>query len=378
MSDRSVSIRDIAKAAGVSHSTVSRALHDSPLISLEVRQRIQRLAQEMGYTPNAVAQSLKGQRTTTIGLVVTSIADPFVGRVVRGIEETAQDAGINVFLSVSNNDPQREMAVIEAFHRRRVDGVISAAAQIGGQQTQRLAHSKIPTVLINQQADAGTGELHWVEVDDYAGARQAVDHLLALGHRAIGYLGAGNRPRSNRRRLAGYRAALSAAGSAGDERWIKVAPPERRLHSDDVADGQASLPELLRAGITAVFCYNDMIAVGALLACRELGVAVPDQLSVIGFDDIELARYVTPPLTTVHQPKLRLGELAMRMLLDLLDGRPVSNQMLSTELIVRASTAPPPETQRALAGKEPPCDNTPPKTSSCSQATQPTRASSSR
>lgn len=342
MNRRSVSIQDIAREAGVSHSTVSRALHDSPLISQAVRQRIHLLAQEMGYTPNAVAQSLKGQRTGTVGLVVTSIADPFVGRVVRGVEQVAQAAGIDVFLSVSNNDPQREMAVIEAFHRRRVDGVISAAAQIGGQHTQRLARSRIPTVLINQQADAEAGALHSVEVDDCAGARQAVDHLLAQGHRAVGYLGADNRPRSNRRRLAGYRDALSAAGSAGDERWIKVAPPERRLHSDDVADGQALLPELWQAGITAVFCYNDMIAVGALLACRELGVAVPGQLSVIGFDDIELARYVTPPLTTVHQPKLRLGELAMRMLLDLLDGRPVSNQVLSTELIVRASTAPPP------------------------------------
>lgn len=378
MNRRSVSIQDIARAAGVSHSTVSRALHDSPLISPAVRQRIQLLAQEMGYTPNAVAQSLKGQRTGTIGLVVTSIADPFVGRVVRGVEEVAQAAGIDVFLSVSNNDPQREMAVIEAFHRRRVDGVISAAAQIGGQHTQRLARSRIPTVLINQQADAEAGALHSVEVDDYAGARQAVNHLLAQGHRAVGYLGAGNRPRSNRRRLAGYRDALSAAGSAGSERWITVAPPERRLHSDDVANGQALLPGLLQAGITAVFCYNDMLTVGALLACRELGVAVPEQLSVIGFDDIELARYVTPPLTTVHQPKLRLGELAMRMLLDLLDGRPVSNQVLSTELIVRASTAPPPETQRALAGKEPPCGNTPPKTSSCSPATQPTRTSSSK
>ena len=100
------------------------------------------------------------------------------------------------------------------------------------------------------------------------------------------------------------------------------------------------LPELLSAGVTAVFCYNDMIAVGALLACRELGVAVPEQLSVVGFDDIEIARYVTPPLTTIHQPKLRLGELAMKMLLDILEERPVQNHILSTELVQRASTAP--------------------------------------
>ena len=111
-----------------------------------------------------------------------------------------------------------------------------------------------------------------------------------------------------------------------------------RTKPDDVAAGQALLPELLRAGVTAVFCYNDMIAVGVLLACRELGLSVPAQLSVAGFDDVEVARYVTPPLTTVHQPKLRLGELAMQMLLDMLAGRPVENQLLPTELVVRGST----------------------------------------
>ncbi len=340
MNRRSVSIQDIAREAGVSHSTVSRALHDSPLISPAVRQRIRLLAEEMGYSPNEVAQSLKGQRTNTIGLVVTSIADPFVGRVVRGIEDVARAARINVFLSVSNNEPEREMMVIETFHRRRVDGVISAAAQISGPYTQRLAQIKMPTVLINQQAETATEQLHSVEVDDYAGARQAVEHLLALGHRSIGYLGAGNRPRSNRRRLSGYRDALAAAGAAANEAWIRIAPPDHRYHTDDVEDGQTHLPELLSAGVTAVFCYNDMIAVGALLACRDLGVAVPEQLSVIGFDDIEIARYVTPPLTTIHQPKLRLGELAMKMLLDILEEHPVQNHVLSTELVQRASTGP--------------------------------------
>ena len=150
---------------------------------------------------------------------------------------------------------------------------------------------------------------------------------------------AGNSPRSNRRRLAGYRDALAAAGIAGNEAWIKVAPPDHRYHTDDVEDGQTHLPELLSAGVTAVFCYNDMIAVGALLACHD-GVAVPEHLSVIGFDDIEIARYVTPPLTTIHQPKLRLGELAMEMLLDILEDRQVQNHVLSTELSNEPAQAP--------------------------------------
>ncbi len=338
---RAVSIQDIARAAGVSHGTVSRALHDNPLISADVRDRIRQLAQEMGYTPNAVAQSLKQQRTHTIGLVVTSIADPFVGTVVRGIEEVAQEAHMSVFLSMSYNDPQREISVIETFQQRRVDGIISAAAQLSGRHGPRLARIAVPTVLINQQAETDSGLLHSVNVDDYSGARLAVEHLVGLGHRRIGYIGAGNRARSNRRRLAGYRDALDAAGIEPDPAWVRIADPGHKFHTEDVGDGRAFVVELLKAGSTAVFCYNDMIAVGALLACRERGVAVPEELSVVGFDDIEAAEYVSPPLTTVRQPMLLLGRLAMEMLMELLNGRPVENHVLAAELVPRASTCAP-------------------------------------
>lgn len=339
MSRRAVSIQDIALAAGVSHSTVSRALHNNPLISPEVRQRIHELADEMGYTPNAVAQSLKGTRTNTVGLVVTSISDPFVARVMRGVEDVAQAANISLFLSAAYNDPEREMEVIETFHRRRVDGVISASAQICGDYLARLVQINMPSVLINQQAESDSERFHSVDADDYSGACQAVEHLLALGHRKIGYIGVSNRQQSNRRRLAGYRSTLAAAGIACDPAWVQIVPPPADFNASDVVDGQAHLTALLPRGITAVFCYNDMIAVGALLACRALGIAVPEQLSVVGYDDVEIAGYVTPPLTTIHQPKLRLGELAMKMLLDILDGRPVESQRLPTSLVVRGSTA---------------------------------------
>lgn len=339
MNKRTVSIQDIAESAGVSHTTVSRALRDSPLIRKEVREQIQKMAQSMGYIPNAVAQSLRGQRTSTIGLVVTTIADPFVGRVVRGIEEVAQQYNLSLFLSVSNNDPDREVAVIENLHRRRVDGIIVAAAQLTEQHEKRLAGINVPTVLINHQAESRLEHLHSVSVDDYSGAREAVDYLLRLGHRQIAYLGAGNRPRSNRVRMEGCRDALAAAGLALAPERVRVAPADHRYHSDDVQDGQALLPELISAGATAVFCYNDLIAVGAMLACRALGIAVPGQISLVGFDDIELAQFVTPALSTVHQPKLRLGQLAMEMLLDLMAGRPVQDIVLPTELLVRGSAA---------------------------------------
>src|SRR4051794_23250435 len=166
----------------------------------------------MGYTPNALAQSLQAHRSHTLGLVVTSIADPFYTDVVLGVEEVARPAHFSVFLSASHNHPDQEAAVIETFQRRRVDGILVASLRISSNYEERLSRLKVPTVLINNEAASGGQLLHWVTVDDYTGARLATDHLIRLGHRAIGYLGVDNRPRSNQQRLAGYQAALAAAG----------------------------------------------------------------------------------------------------------------------------------------------------------------------
>jgi len=337
--DQSVSLQDIARIAGVSHTTVSRALRDNPVISLIVRKRIQELASEMGYTPNAIAQSLKGKRTNTIGLVVTSISDPFVGRVVRGVEEVAQKAGIGILLSVSNNNPDQEMQVMEFLHRHRVDGIITVSSKVSVEYRKRLERIKVPTVLINQQAETSGDLFHSVSVDDYNGARLAVGFLANLGHQAIGYLGVTNRPLSNRRRLEGYRDALAAVGINARDQWIKIANSVNYDEEDDVQDGKTLLPALIQAGVSAVFCYNDMIAIGALIACRELGLSVPQRLSIVGFDNVPFAQYITPPLTTIHQPKLRLGQIAMEMILSMLTGATVDDAVLPTEIVVRESTS---------------------------------------
>ncbi len=335
-----VSIEDIARSAGVSHSTVSRALRDSPLISVDVRERIRSLAAEMGYTPNAIAQSLQTRRTSTIGLVVTSIDDPFLSDVVKGVEEVARVGGFSVILSATHNDPDQEMAIIETFHRRRVDGILVASSRITSKYKKRLDHIRVPTVLINSQAESQDELLHWVAVDDRTGAQLAVEHLLQLGHSAIGYLGVSCRPRSNQQRLQGYRNALAAVGMAYHDEWVVIAPGTEATDEEDFAAGQALLPRLLDAGITAVFCYNDMVAIGALMACQERGMTVPQELSIIGFDNIRMASYVTPPLTTIHQPKVELGNLATEVMLDLLHSRPGKNHVLQPTLIIRVSTAP--------------------------------------
>ncbi len=327
-----VTIKDIARAAGVSHTTVSRALNDHPAISPKTTARIQELAEQMGYTPSAVAQSLLSQRTYTIGVVVTSIADPFVTRVVEGIEKVARQAGYSVFLATSHNDPEQELEIVRTLHRRRVDAIIVAASRVGNLYSAELDQIRVPIVLVNNQED---GEyLHSVATDDTQGAWLAVEHLLALGHRRIGYVSAPNRPKSNRRRLDGYEMALDQAGITYDPSWVVDSSID-----DDVARGRASLDSLLATDVTAVFCYNDLTAIGLLIACREQGISIPQQLSVIGFDNIEPGFYVSPPLTTIRQTRLNMGQLAMVMTLDLLNGEEVQDQVLSCELVVRESTS---------------------------------------
>jgi len=331
----SVSIKDIAKAAGVSHSTVSRALRNSPLVNPETAAQIRQLAREMGYTPSAVAQSLVTRRTQTIGLVVTFISDPFVDRVVDGVEDLATAAGYSVFLSSSQGDPERELSVVETFHRRRVDGVIVLASRVGQLYSERLQELGVPIVLINSQAE---GEyLYSVSVDDEQGARLVVRHLVELGHRRIGYIGSSFRRPTSVRRQAGYQAVLERAGIPFDPDLVVV--PDT---VNDLRSGRLGLERLLAAGVTAVFCYNDRTAIGALLAARDRGIAVPESLSIAGFDNIEPSWYVTPPLTTVDQPRFEMGRRAMQMLLDLLAGEAVSDQVMPCRLIVRDSTAPPP------------------------------------
>ncbi len=344
---RPTSISDIARAAGVSHPTVSRALNDSPLISAGVRQRIQRLAKNMDYTPNALAQGLRATRSHTIGLVMTSIADPYFSDVVRGIEEVARPAHFSLFLSAAHNDPAQQMAAIETLRRRRVDGVLMASTQLSTQIEEYLAHLGIPTVLVNNETDSESALTNWVVVDDIEGARLATEHLQQLGHNKIGYIGVNNRPRSNRQRTEGYLAALDAAGVASDPCWVAMPAQSGSVLSEAEAEGpthdarvgRAQMSRMLDAGVSAVLCFNDMVAVGALRCCHELGVSVPGQVSIVGYDDIGLAGYLTPSLTTVRQPGAELGHLAARLLLDLLEGRPVLNHVLSPTLVKRESTA---------------------------------------
>ncbi|BAY20575.1 transcriptional Regulator, LacI family protein [Calothrix sp. NIES-2100] len=337
MSKRKISIEDIARKAGVSHSTVSRALRDSPLISSKVREEIKKLAQEMNYVPNAIAQSLQNQRTYTVGVVVTSIADPFFGELVEGIEQVARDAGLNVLLSASHGDFEQEIAAIENFHYRRVDGILVADSRISKHHTQQFTQFTVPTVLINIDTEAYSETFHSVAIDDRLGGILAVKHLIELGHTDIGYLGVGDGSKAAQQRQEGYQMALTQAGLPQNPDWVAILNKDSTTIKD-IDIGKKMLPQLVEAGVTGIFCYNDMVAVGALLACKELSLSVPEDLSLVGFDNIALSNYVTPPLTTVSQRMVEMGNAAMTMLLELLAGKTGENVLLSPFLVTRSST----------------------------------------
>ena len=326
-----VSIKDLATAAGVSHSTVSRAIRGAGRVSAATRARILTLAREMGYYPNEAARSLVMGRTKTIGVVVTTIGDPFVTQVVNGIEDAAHEAGYSVFLSSSRNQADREMAVVRVFRQRRVDAVIVTSSRVGSLYGDALAEFGVPIVLINSQHEGRY--LYSIAVDDTQGAELAVEHLLQLGHRRIGYVGSETRPVSCTRRKAGYRQALARHGLALDPS-LNVQPQA----ANDLSAGRLGLEMLLPANPSAIFAYNDVIAIGALLEARKQGIAIPDQVSLMGFDDIEATEFVTPTLTTVRQPKADMGRAAVEMVLALLKGDEVSNRWLPGELVVREST----------------------------------------
>ncbi len=334
---RRASIKDIARLANVSHSTVSRALSGSSLVSAETAARIRRIAEDSGYRPSAAARSLVTSRTATVGVVVTSIADPFAGEVVLGIEDAANDHDYSVILANSNAQPEREVKVVRAFEERRVDGIIVTSSRVGAIYAEMLSQARVPIVLLNNQHPSEF--MHSVTIDNLAASFQAVHHLISLGHRRIAYIGDRFGCQSDTDRFGGYRSAL-------DQAYLPF-QPVYVTHGNGRSDAAMSAMEGLLAlpsPPTAVFCYNDMTALGAMTAIAARRLKVPDDVSVVGFDDVFVAQYSSPPLTTVRQPMREMGRLALETLIKLVAGAgPQPNIKMPGELIVRQSTAPPKE-----------------------------------
>ncbi|MGP8082471.1 MAG: LacI family DNA-binding transcriptional regulator [Terracidiphilus sp.] len=330
---RQPSIKDIARLAHVSHPTVSRALQNSPLVNPRTAEKIRKIAEQAGYRPSAVARGLVTRRTRTIGLVVTTVADPFTSEVFSGIEQEAHERGYCVFLAESNADPEREREVVKTFAERRVDGIIVTSSRVGALYLSLLEEMMVPIVLVNDQHPGAF--IHSVMIRNQEGSRAAANHLIGLGHRRIAYLGDRTGYQSEAERCAGYREALEAAGIEFIAELVVYGDgkPEAGLSAMDQLLALSDPP-------TAVCCYNDLSALGAMRSISLRGLRVPEDISVAGFDDLFFASYMQPPLTTVRQPTRRMGQLAMESLFKLMSGDESEIRIkVDAELIVRESTA---------------------------------------
>ncbi len=332
MNSKRVTIQDVAEAAGVSRQTVSRAINDRGEISPETRAQILRIAEEMNYRPSSIARGLATQRTGTLGLVVPDVANPFFAEVARGAEHEAYAAGYNVFLCNTDEDPRREIAVLRSLEEKRVDGVMLCSSRLDDDALHESLSRHASVVLVNRQLNGY--EFGCVLIDDEKGGQAITWHLLNTGHHAIGFLTGPPTSRSGQKRVDGYRVAMAAAGVVCNPGWIRPCLPTVEGGHKAAYALFSSHPE-----ITALFCYNDLVAIGALQACHDLALIIPDNIAIVGFDDIPLAALVTPALTTCHVSRYEMGVRAMHMLLERIDGCTAECQqvLLQPELVIRAS-----------------------------------------
>jgi LacI family transcriptional regulator len=328
-----VTIKDVAREAGVSVATVSRVFNNSALVKEPTRLEVQRVAARLGYSPHVAARSLITSKTSTIGVLLPDLYGEFFSEVIRGIDQAVQREGYHLLVSSSHDDESEIEAALRSMHGR-VDGLIVMSPDMDARAAvQRLAE-RFPVVLLNCAVEGDA--LDAITIDNYGGAYAIVRHLIALGHRRIAIITGGARNFDALERRRGYRAALAEAGIARNPAW--EVPGD---FSD--TSGYHAVQRLLvtTPRPTAIFATNDAMAIGALSALREAGISVPDGVAVAGFDDIPMARYMNPPLTTVHVDITALGERSILRLLEVLrgegDATPARRETLPTHLVIRAS-----------------------------------------
>lgn len=337
-----VTVKDVAARAGVSHPTVSRALRDDPRVAPETAARIKQLASELGYVPSAAARSLKTNRTRVVGILVNRISDPFCSQVLDGIQDVLSDAGYCIFLSAANTevtDPHSR--TLRAIIEHRVDGLIICSMFVSAAHYAQLTAARHPLVIVHNLAPQDTR--HTIYHDDRFGSSQLTRYLLDLGHTRIAFVGNTRKGRKVRDRLRGFRETVRRAGYSIPSDYICYDSPGAPLVVSDVVRNLMQLPK----PPTALVCYNDAVAIGAMETLRRMGKLVPRDCSVVGFDNISFSAYVHPLLTTFDQPKYELGRVAADMLLRQLGSlgnggdAARSSITLRGSLLVRESTAPP-------------------------------------
>jgi LacI family transcriptional regulator len=343
-------ITDVARRANVSTATVSRVLSGGGAARDETRERVLAAARELGYRPSGVARSLRQRATRTLGLIVTDIENPFFPELVRTVEDAAREQGYAILLCNASDDPEREAGYLDLLVDRWVDGVVIAASNLGVRHREWLLAAPLPIVLVNSVDRAI--DLPTIASDSVLGGRLAAEHLVALGHRRFGIVTAGPRNLDAPDRLRGAQSALREAGIPSSDAHVAIEEPT-------VAGGQRAAAAMLAGdpAVTALVAYNDLMAIGAMRAVRASERRVPDDISVVGFDDVDLAAFVDPPLTTIAQATAEMGRWAVDELTRRLgrpatgagsNGRgdeapePAAHVILPVRLVVRGSTGPAP------------------------------------
>jgi DNA-binding LacI/PurR family transcriptional regulator len=331
---RRITIREVARRAGVSHQTVSRVINNSPDVSAETREQVQQAILELDYHPNAQAVSLSRNRSNIVGMIVDRAGDMFFGPMVDGACQALTEHGR--FMLLAQTDHLAQPSAIEALLRsRRIDGLILALPiEASLEQARQLAQRRLPLVLVDLQYALDADH---IAVDNFLGAYQATEHLIKLGHRRIGLISGRQDIPVGQVRLDGYRAAFQAHGVAFDEGLIVPG-------QFNVASGEQGAELLLGLAEppTAIFTGDDHMALGAMRAIARHKLRIPQDISLVGFDDMLFAEHTSPPLTTVRQPLHEMGYLAGKQVCQVIDGMAGPLRMtLAPELIVRASTAPP-------------------------------------
>ncbi|WP_312807689.1 LacI family DNA-binding transcriptional regulator [Comamonas sp.] len=335
------SIKDVARLAGVSVTTVSHVLNKTRSVLPATQERVLEAVQTLGYVPSAVARSLKTQATHTIGMLVPDNSNPYFAELVRAVEDACFAAGYALLLCNTDNDAGRQQVYLDVLSQKRVDGLIVASTSDDALMSQHLVQTALPMVLIDR-AIAGL-ERPCVQTDHVQGGMLATQHLMALGRKRIACVAGPQDLQSSEQRVQGWRQALQLVGL----------PSDLLMHGDfTVNGGYVAMQRLLHDGganrPTAVFACNDLMAMGALRAVHEAGLQVPRDVAVVGYDDIELASYTQPALTTVAQPTRAMAQQALAWLLERIQaGRSSGPAAAATQMLVPALVTR--ESSRALA-----------------------------
>jgi LacI family transcriptional regulator len=330
---KKVTIIDVAREAQVSHATVSRVLNNTESVRLDKRERVMQAVMRLGYVANQQARSLAGGRSQVVGLLVHDLGTSYIGEIIRGIEAELSAASYDLMLYTTHRRKTKEATYVATLTRGMADGLLLVLPRNPEAYLESLRQRRFPYVLVDHQGIDDTGPA--VGATNWQGAYDATRHLIEQGHQRIGFVTGTLDRGCARDRLAGYQAALVEQGLTPDPHLIQEGD---FFQPRGYASAQALLA--LPQPPTAIFASNDVSAFGVMEAVRDLGRRIPDDISIVGFDDIPQAAQVNPPLTTVHQPLEQMGRTAARMLLEIMDdpAHPAQRLQLATELVVRRST----------------------------------------